>query len=415
MTAPFWRVMARREFLTSFCMGFSSGAPLLITLTLIQAWLTDAGADLTAIGLMAAVGLPYSLKFLWAPWLDYCDPPLAARLGRRRGWLLISQLDLMLGLFILSYLNPENLLLVALMAFLIAFASATQDVIVDAYRRDDLADAELGLGSACYQWGYRLGMLAVSGGGLILADSLGWPWVFRLAALLMLTGPLTLLFSPEPKIARPEAPSSLAQTVAEPLRDFFRRPAPWLILGFIFFYKFGDQLAGSLTTTYYMRLGYSKEAIGWVVKIFGVWATLAGVALGGAGVYKFGQKSALWLFGFLQMASTFGFAVLYYLPLHPASLALVISQENLAAGAGSSAFVAFMAARTNRSFSATQYALLSALMALPRTLLSAPAGFLAKAVDWPAFFVLSALCALPGFVILHALSRRQVFDDFEQA
>ncbi|UQZ89051.1 AmpG family muropeptide MFS transporter [Deltaproteobacteria bacterium Smac51] len=399
----------KRSFVTSFCMGFTSGAPLLILLTLIQAWLTDGGIDVRAIGAMAAVGIPYSLKFLWAPWLDYYDPPLIGRLGRRRGWLLISQIDLMLGLIILSFINPSNLTLVAVVAFLICFASATQDVIVDAYRRDDLSDVELGVGSAYYQWGYRLGMLIVSGGGLLVADHIGWPWVFRSAAVLMLVGPLTLLFSPEPKVERPAAPASLAATVVEPLRDFFQRPAPWLILLFIFFYKFGDQLASSLTTTFYMQLGYTKFTIGSVVKIFGTCATLTGVMIGGWAVLKFGLRVSLWLFGFLQMVSTLGFAVLYYLPVHPAALAVVISQENLAAGAGTSAFVAFMAGQTNRTFSATQYALLSALMALPRTLLSAPAGFLVKALNWPSFFILSTVMALPGFFILYHLTRRRVF------
>ncbi|MDR1921203.1 MAG: MFS transporter, partial [Candidatus Adiutrix sp.] len=370
-------VFFQRNLATAFCMGFTSGVPLLVVSTLVQGWLTDAGADIGSIGVMALMGLPYALKFLWAPWLDFYDPPLVGRLGRRRGWILVGQVGVIAALSALSSLRGTDLTPVGAAAFAVCFASATQDVAVDAYRREDLADEELGLGSAYYQWGYRLGMAAVSGGGLIAADLVGWPTVFRGVAALMLCGPLTLLFSPEPRVDRPSAPAGLADLyliVARPLGDFFKRPAPWLMLLFIFFYKFGDQLAGSLNTAYFMELGYAKAVIGGLVKIFGVGATLAGVMLGGWGTLRWGLRGSLWLFGLLQMVSTLGFALLFYLPVHPLALGLVISQENLASGAGSSAFVAFMAGQTNRAFSATQYALLSALMALPRTLLASPAG-----------------------------------------
>ena len=399
----------RRNFITSFCMGFTSGAPLLVISTLVQGWLTEAQIDIKAIGALALMGLPYSLKFLWAPWIDYYDAPLLGRFGRRRGWLLASQASLAAGLMVMSLLDPKAYSLVAAVSFFIAFSSASQDIVVDAYRRDDLRDEELGLGSAYYMWGYRLGMLVISGGGLIAADYLGWPGAFRCAALLMLAGPLTLIFSPEPEVTRPGAPASLLETVVTPLRDFFQRPAPWLILLFIFFYKFGDQLATSLTTAFYLSLGYTKTDIGAVVKGFGTFAVLAGVMLGGWGVLKWGLRVSLWLFGFYQMITILGFVALCYMPVHPLSLALVISQENLAAGAGTSAFVAFMAGQTNRSFSATQYALLSALMALPRSLLSAPAGILVEALGWPGFFYLSTVLALPAFFVLHYLTRRGVF------
>ena len=410
-----WQATLKRRFITSFCMGFTSGAPLLVTLTLIQAWLTEAKIDLGSIGAMALVGLPYSLKFLWSPWLDYYDVPLLGRLGRRRGWLLTSHIGLIGGLFLMSLIKPNDLSLVAVLSLFIAFCSATQDTVVDAYRRDDLPDEELGVGSACYIWGYRLGMLVISGGGLIAADYLGWPLTFRLAALVMLAGPLTLMFSPEPDVERPKAIGYPAFAIVEPLRDFFLcRQAPFLILLFIFFYKFGDQLAASLGTSYYLNLGYSKTTIGGLVKLFGTSSTLVGVMLGGWAVIALGLRRSLWIFGLLQMVSTLGFALLYYLPVHPAALAIVVSQENLAGGAGSSAFVAFMAGQTNRSFSATQYALLSALMALPRTVLSAPAGHLVKAMNWPSFFILSTLLAIPAFFILHHLTRRGVFA-FEDA
>lgn len=404
-----WRRLGQRNLITSFCMGFTSGAPLLVVSTLVQGWLTVAGVDIKAIGVMALMGLPYSLKFLWAPWIDYYSPPLVGWLGRRRGWILLSQIGLMGGLILMSGADPKNLTAIGAISFFIAFASATQDVVVDAYRRDDLLDEELGLGSAYYTWGYRLGMMVVSGGGLIAAEYWGWPNAFKGAAALMLVGPLTFLFSPEPKVERPAAPASFIQTVVVPLKDYFQRPAPFLILTFIFFYKFGDQLATSLTTAFYLKLGYSTADIGLLVKGFGTWAVLIGATLGGVAVIKFGLKRCLWVFGFYQMVTTLGFAALYYMPVHPLSLALIISQENLAAGCGSAAFVTFMASQTNRTFSATQYALLSALMALPRTVLSAPAGYLQDFLGWPGFFILSTFTAIPGFFILYYLGRRGVF------
>ncbi|MGL4209150.1 MAG: AmpG family muropeptide MFS transporter [Candidatus Adiutrix sp.] len=399
----------QRNLLTAFCMGFTSGVPLLIGLSLLQAWLTDSNIDIRAIGLMALISIPYSLKVLWAPWLDFYDPPIFGFLGRRRGWILLSQLCLMAFLWVMSFVDPTNLWAVGVAAFAICLASATQDVVVDAYRRDDLADSDLGPGSAYYQWGYRLGMLAVGSGGLIAADHLGWPWVFRAASFLLLIGPLTLMFSPEPQVVRPPSPTKFINIIKDPLYDFFRRPGFWAILAFIFFYKFGDQLATSLSTNYFLTLGYTKTDIGVIGKIFGTGATLTGVMLGGWGVAKMGMARSLWLFGFMQMVTTLGFVLLYYLPVAKLSLALIVCQENLASGAGTSAFVAFMASQTNRSFSATQYALLSSMMAIPRTVLSAPAGYLVAALNWPSFFLLSTALAIPGFVFLYYLGRRRVF------
>ena len=396
-------------------MGFTCGVPLLVFSSLVQAWLTEAKVDIKSIGLLALVGLPYSLKFLWSFGLDFYDPPFLGRIGRRRGWILLSQVAIMAGLLYLPTLEALDLAAIAGAGLFIAFSSATQDIVVDAYRRDDLMDEELSLGSACYVWGYRLGMLLVSGVGLLMVKKLGWPLIFQLTALVMLAGPLTLCFSPEPKVFRPAA-GGLTQTLLEPLKDFFSRPAPWLILLFVFFYKFGDQLATSLSTSFYLQLGYESGDIGSVVKIFGTAATLAGAALGSWVVTKRGLRLSLWIFGFYQMITILGFVALCYLPVDRFWLALVISQENLAAGAGTSAFVAFMGQQTNRSFSASQYALLSALMALPRTLFSATAGGLVDLLGWPGFFILSTILALPAFFILYYLTRRGVFayDPHEQ-
>ena len=403
-----WRFYFQRKMITCFCMGFTSGAPLLIITSLVQAWLTEADIDIKTVGRMALVGLPYALKFLWSFGMDAYDPPLLGRLGRRRGWILAWQLCVMAGLFLLSAIDPLNLTAVVAACFFITFSSASQDIVIDAYRRDDLNDEELGLGSAYYVWGYRLGMLAVSGGCLIVADHFGWPTAYRVAALLMLAGPLTFIFSPEPAIFRPAA-GKIVDTVLNPLKDFFSRPAPILILLFIFFYKFGDQLATSLTTRFYLELGYSKTDIGTVVKFFGTGAILAGISIGGWAVLRYGLRICLWVFGFYQMVTILGFVALYYLPPEPVWLALVISQEQLAAGTGTSAFVTFMGSQTNRSFSASQYALLSALMALPRTLFSSGAGDLVDGVGWVNFYILCTLTALPAFFILYYLTRKGVF------
>lgn len=408
----------KRNYLTSFCMGFTSGAPYLVPLTLVQSWLTTANVSLALIGAMSLVRLPYSLKILWAFWLDSYDPPVFKSLGRRRGWILISQLGVIAGLLILSLQTPTDLYAVAGACLFITFTSATQDVVVDAYRREDLADWELGAGSACYYWGYRLATLLVSGGGLMAAGyyHLDLSVIYRFVAVLMLIGPLTLLFSPEPKVDRP-APESLARTVLNPLLDFFRRcPAPLMVICFIFFYKFGDQFAATLQTTYLMTIGYDNFTIGQIVKICGTIAVLSGVALGGWGVSRLGLKASLWIFGFLQMISTLGYVVIYYLPVDKLFLGIFIAQENLAAGAGTSAFMAFMAGQTNRSFSAVQYALLSSFMALPTTLLASPSGLMADFYNWPLFFTICTVSALPGFLILYELTRKGVFayDKFYQ-
>ncbi|MDR2827105.1 MAG: MFS transporter [Candidatus Adiutrix intracellularis] len=403
-----WRPPWKRNLITSFMMGFTSGVPLLVMLTLVQAWLAEAGIDLKTIGTLTLTSLPRSLKFTWSFWMDSYDPPCFATLGRRRGWLLLSQSAVTTGLLTLSLFKPTDILAICILGFFITLASATQDVVVDAYRREDLADDELIAGSAAYIWGYRLGMLTVGGGGLIAAEPIGLPLVYRLVALLMLAGPLTLIFSPEPDLTRP-GPARLCEVIVQPIVIFFRRPSAIIILLFIFFYKFGDQLATTLNTVYYLELGYNKQTIGTVSKIFGFLATLTGVA-GGAWIgVRLGLKKSLWLFGLLQMVSTMGFAILYYLPVHPAALGLVVSQENLAAGAGSTAFVAFMTNQTTRRFSAAQYALLSSFMTLPGTLMSAPAGYLAETLSWPGFYLLATALALPSFIILHCLNRRGIF------
>jgi PAT family beta-lactamase induction signal transducer AmpG len=386
---------------TSLLMGFASGVPLVVVVTLLQAWFKDGGVDLTTIGLLTLVSLPYSLKFLWAPWLDWIAP-----FGRRRqSWLLISQAGVVCSLLGLSLTDPTDIARAAVLAVSVCFWSATQDVAVDAYRREDFLYEELTAGTAAYIWGYRLGMVAVAGGGLVLADQLGWAAAFKITAMLVLVGPLTLLFSPEPAVPG-GSPKTLQESVVGPLRDFFSKPDPWLVLAFILFYKLGEQLVGSLNTTFFMAAGYSKTQIGLIVKAFGLAGTLAGVSMAGLMVKKRGLVPCLWFFGWLQLANNACLTALWLLPPDDVWLALIISLDHLVVGAGSTVFVAFLASKTNVSYTATQFALLTSLMALPRSLLSSPSGWLVGQLGWPGFFMLGAALTLPGLFLLKLLIKR---------
>jgi len=390
------------RMLVALLMGFSSGLPLLLTGSVLQAWLKDGGVDLARIGLFALIGLPYTLKFLWAPLFDRFTPVL----GRRRGWLVLTQLVLAGALLLLSTARPavDHLWLVMLAGLLVTFFSASQDIVIDAYRRESLGEAELGLGSAMYVNGYRLGMLLAGGGGLILADWLSFETMYRIMALCMIACVAVTLFAPEPPL--PEGrPRSLREAVVLPFQDYFSRQGAWLILGFILLYKLGDTMASAMTTPFYLDLGYTKTEIGTVVKLFGFWATIAGGTLGGLWILRAGTHRALWLFGFGQMISTLGFVVLAWYPLSVTALATVVAVENLTAGMGTAAFVGFMAALTDRRFTATQYALLSSLMGVPRVLLAAPTGWMAQMMGWPLFFLLCALIAIPGLLLLRWVTR----------
>lgn len=377
-------------------MGFSCGMPLMLTITVLQAWMRAEGVDLTVIGLMFLVGLPYTLKFVWAPLLDRFTPKF---LGRRRGWLLIAQIGLVISIAGMGRTDPHQPGLLALMAFLVTFFSATQDIVVDAYRREDIPDAELGLASSLYINGYRIGMLVSSGGGLILADHVPFSQVYLIMALAMIPGIVTTFLAREPDVGiRP--PDSFRSAVIDPLVDYFSRPGALWILAFILLYKLGDTLATAISIPFYLDIGFSNTEIGAVVKLFGFWAIMAGTLAGGVLTLRFGIRGALWLCGILQVASTACFALLARIGYSIPALAGVITFENLSAGMGTSAFVAFMAVQTNKRFTATQYALLSSLMGVPRVLAAAPTGYLAKAMGWETFFIACAFAAIPGLLIL---------------
>jgi len=383
--------------LVALMMGFSCGLPLLLTITVLQAWMKAEGVDLSVIGLMSLVGLPYTVKFLWAPFLDRYIPPL---FGRRRGWLIIAQSGLMLSIISLGAANPAaHPGMMAFTAFLVTFFSASQDIAVDAYRREDIPDDELGFASSLYINGYRMGMLLAGGGGLILADHIPFSMVYLLMGVCLLPGIITTLLAPEPKI-NGNPPQSLQAAIIDPLVEYFTRPGAIWILTFILFYKVGDSMASAMTTPFYLDIGYSNTEIGTVVKLFGFWATLAGALFGGILTLKIGMYASLWAFGILQSISTACFALLTQCAHNTAALAAVIGFENLSSGMGTAAFVAFMAMMTDNRFTATHYALLSSLMGIPRVIAAAPTGYAVKFMGWETFFIACALIAIPGLIIL---------------
>jgi MFS transporter, PAT family, beta-lactamase induction signal transducer AmpG len=378
--------------LIALAMGFSSGLPLLLTGSTLQAWLKESGVSLTTIGLSAFIGLPYTLKFLWAPIFDRYVLPL----GRRRGWLLVTQLLLTASIVALAFAQPKSQLAgLALASLFITFFSASQDIVIDAYRRESLTNDELSFGSALAVNGYRVGMLVASGGALILADATSFQTAYLVMAAAMAAGILTTVLSPEPTPGG-ATPKTLQEAVVKPFVEFFQRDGALATLAFLVLYKLGDNMAGAITTPFYLDLGFTKTEIGTVVKLWGFWATIVGGTVGGLLVLKIGLPRALVWFGIGQIVSTFGFVVLAKIGHSVPTLAAVVAFENLTAGMGMAAFVGLMGALTDRRFTATQYALLSSLMGVPRVIFAAPTGAMATAMGWQGFFIFCCVIALPG-------------------
>lgn len=385
------------RMLVSFLMGFSCGVPLLLTFSVLQAWMKEAGVDLATIGLFTLVGLPYTLKFLWAPILDRFTLPL---FGRRRGWMLTFQVILAFAIAGLGMTNPAaNPWLVAAVAFLVTFFSASQDIVVDAYRREDLSDKELGLGSSLYVNGYRVGMLLAGSGGLILADHFSFGQVYLMMAASMLVGVVTTIFCREPEVAE-GTPKTFKEAVLQPFIEYFSRDRALLILLFVLLYKIGDQMASTMTIPFYLDIGFTKTDIGAIAKMFGFWATIGGGLLGGILLLRFGIVPCLFAFGFLQALSTAGFSLLAIIGDSLSVLAAVIAFENLSGGMGTAVYVAYMASLTNKKFTATQYALLTSLMGVPRVIASAPTGFMVEGMGWVWFFIFCTLIAIPGLIMI---------------
>lgn len=404
---PAWlQPLLNRRMLLCVFTGFSSGLPLYLLLNLLPAWLRSEGVNLKTIGLFALIQFPYTWKFLWAPLLDRYAPPL----GRRRGWMLITQMGLLFSIAVLGFLSPAVALdSIVWLTVAIALFSATQDIALDAFRREVLPEAELGLGNSVHVNAYRIAGLVPGSLSLILADHLPWAQVFMITALFMLPGLLLALFAAEPLIAK-SAPKTLREAVVEPFHEFIHR-AGWreavLILAFIFFYKLGDSMSTALATPFYLDMGFAKSQIGVVAKNAGLWPAVIGGLLGGLWMMKIGINRALWLFGVVQLLSIFGFVWLAWLGprvvvggMELAQLALVIGFEALGVGLGTAAFVAFIARATNPLYTATQFALFTSLAAVPRTFINATTGVLVEQMGWVSFFLLCAALAVPGMLLL---------------
>ncbi len=391
------------RMLVAFIMGFASGLPLLLIGSLLQAWMKESGVDLSTIGLFALVGLPYTLKFVWAPLMDRYVPPF---LGRRRGWLFVWQACLAASIALLAFSDPgHHLLAAALASLLLSFFSASQDIVIDAYRRESLADDEQGMGASLYVGGYRVGMLLASGGGLILADLIGYSGTYLLMSASMLACVIATLLSSEPELEF-GTPSSLRAAVVEPFLEYFRRPYAIAILLFILLYKIGDIMASQMTTPFYLDLGFSKTEIGAIVKLFGFWATIAGTLVGGLMLMRIGLFAGLIGFGVLQGVSTAGFAWLTTIGHVDWALAAVVTLENFSGGLGTAAYIGFMASLTNKRFTATQYALLTSFMGMPRIFAAAPTGYMVESMGWATFFLFCASIAVPGLLLLYWLRQR---------
>ncbi|NDJ16497.1 AmpG family muropeptide MFS transporter [Myxacorys almedinensis] len=394
------KVFQSRKMSALLLIGFSSGLPFLLTSRTLQAWMTVEGIKLSTIGLFSLVALPYSLKFLWAPVLDRFIPPF---LGRRRGWLLITQLALLVGIAAMSLHNPQqSLQFIAINAIVIAFFSATQDIAADAYRTDVLDKPELGAGAAIFVTGYRIALLITGAIAFFLADRMPWQNVYLLLSLLIGIGMVAAFFAPEPE-QQAVPPLTLSEAVVQPLLDFFGRLGRLrgsLILGFIVLYKFGDSLLNNMAIPFLLQTGFTQTDIGAIQGGMGILATIVGTLVGGAIFSRIGVNRSLWIFGGLQAFSNVAYLVLAQVGQNYPFMVVAINVENFCTGLGNAAFLAFLMSLCNQRFSATQFALLSSLMAVSRDILVARAGALAEATGWTGFFFITILAAIPGLLLL---------------
>jgi MFS transporter, PAT family, beta-lactamase induction signal transducer AmpG len=396
-----WReAVFNRRMLICVFTGFTSGMPLYVLLQLLPAWLKDGGVSLTEIGLFALVGIPYAWKFAWAPFMDRWIPPF---LGRRRGWMLICQVSLLVSIGILGAFDPaQSTWLIAWLAVALAFFSASQDVAVDAYRREILPDEELGLGNAIHVQAYRISGLVPGALALVLADILPWSSVFWITASFMAIGVVMTLVVTEPRSELPTG-TGLREAILNPFIEYLTRRG-WsgvlLVLGFMFLYKLGDNMATALATPFYLDIGFSMTQIGLVAKNAALWPAIFGGLAGGLIMIRLGINRALWLFGVVQVVSIFGFALLASTGPVLWLLAVVIAFEYLGVGLGTAAFTAFIARETSRTYAATQFALFTALAAVPRTFANASTGIIVDHVGWINFFLICAMLAIPGMLLL---------------
>lgn len=408
-TKPMWKKVLSRDMLIIFVLGFASGLPLLLTGATLKQWLAQDKIDIKTIGFFSWVGLAYSFKYLWAPLLDRY---FSEKVGRRKTWMLFSQIGLVIGIVMMAAQVPSmDLTALAAWAVFVAFMSATQDIAIDAYRREFLTNEQMGLGSSMGVYGYRVAMLIAGGVGVsfvadtdVLGHQISWNQLYYIMAGIMAFCALVTFFVPEPE--KEAAPRSIVEAVIAPFIEFFKRPEAILILVFVFAFKLGDQISGSLLTPFYKDMGYQNAEIGLITKSFGLFSSLAGLFVGGLALLKFGIRKCLWIFGILQALSTASFALVVFTGPVIWSLAATVIFEDFSSGMGTAAFTAYIASITNRKFTATQFALLTSVATLGRTLFSGLSGVLQASVGWANFFYFGALLALPGLALLWWLNKK---------
>ena len=400
------RIMFSWQMLAMFAFGFASGFPFYIVKDVLKAWMTDANVDLTTIGIFSAVTMPYTLKFIWSPLMDRYVPPF---LGRRRGWILIAQIGLLITISVMGQFSPDRYLVwIGVMAVAIAFFGASQDIALDAFRREYLKDEELGFGTGVWMNAWRLGMYVSVGIAFFLADTgVDWASIHVVLALMMLTGIATTFLVSEPAVNAPP-PGSMRDAVIEPFLEFFKRDGALIVLAFILLYKIGDNMAGAMNIPFILKMGFSKTEYFIIVKGIGMLGLFGGVLVGGAIMIRLGIARSLWTFGVLQAVSTFFFAFLILID-HDSTLwadhrnhvlSLVVGFEFFATGLGQAAYATYMAIKTNKQFTATQYALLTSLMAVPGAVAASLTGFMAEHLGWINFYIICALLAAPGLLLL---------------
>ena len=389
-----------RKMMICVFLGFTSGMPLYVLFQLVPAWLRSHEVDLATIGLFALVSLPYTWKFAWSPLMDRYKLPF---LGRRRGWALLTQIGLLFSIAALGRFDPSvSLQAIVVTVFVISLFSASQDIVIDAYRRELLADDELGTGTSFFVNAYRLSSLVPGSLALILSDHLPWSVVYWVTAAFMGIGIATTLIIKEVSDDA-LAPGTLRQAIVDPFVEFFSRggiTAGLAILSFMFLYKLGDNMATALATPFYLDMGFSRTEIGSIAKVAALWAVIAGGIIGGIAMLKLTINKALWIFGFVQMFTILGYVWLSMIGHNPMGLFIVVSGEYLGVGLGSIALTAYMARETSKAFTATQFALFSSFIAIPRTFANASTGFIIEAIGYTQFFVVCTMVAIPGLLLL---------------
>jgi PAT family beta-lactamase induction signal transducer AmpG len=407
--SPYLQVFRNRRIGVMVLMGFASGLPLALTGGTLQAWMAVDGVDLRTIGVFALVGMPYTLKFLWSPLMDRFVPPW---LGRRRGWIIFTQVVLILSIAAMGFSSPKQApVVLAALALLVTFSSASQDIVIDAYRTEVLHEEERGAGAAVFVTGYRVAMLVSGALALIMSDRIGWRTTYMVMAAVMSIGVASTLFGPEPE-RKAVPPKTIKEAVWGPLKDFVSRRKALMLLLLIVLYKLADAYAGSLTTAFLIRgVGFSATDVGTVNKAFGLVSTIIGAMLGGALMVRLGLFRSLLAFGILQGISNLAFMALAWTGKSYGMLIFAVGFENFTSGMGTAAFIALLMALCNRRYTATQYALLSSLAALGRIFIAPTSGYVVESIGWPGFFFVTTLSAIPGLVLLWRL--REEIEDLQ--